>query len=197
MISRSAIIGKGTRISNTAFVWDFVHVRENATIGEHVVVGQGSYIGKGVEIQDNCKIQNYSLIYEPATLERGVFIGPGVIFTNDKYPRAVNSDLTSKSFHDWKPVGVYVKEGASIGAASICVAPVVIGRWAMISAGSTVTKDVPDFALMIGSPAKQVGWVGRAGQKLVISNNDPHIFVCPITKVKYRQESKNLLVEAI
>jgi acetyltransferase-like isoleucine patch superfamily enzyme len=191
----SVSVGKDVFISDSAKIWDHVQIRDNAKIGKNVVIGRGAYIGTGVVVADNCKIQNYALLYEPATLEQGVFVGPSVVFTNDRYPRAVNPDLKLKNSNDWEPVGVYVKEGASIGARSVCVAPVTIGRWAMIAAGSVVTKNVVDFALMVGVPAKRVGWVGIVGQKLVQDDNEKSVFICPVTKSRYKQEGQDLLVE--
>jgi len=116
-----------------------------------------------VHVGDNCKIQNYALVYEPARLEDGVFIGPAAVLTNDTFPRAINPDGTPKSAHDWVPVGVTCLEGASIGARAVCVAPVTIGRWAMVAAGAVVVHDVPDFALVAGVPARRIKWVGRSG----------------------------------
>jgi acetyltransferase-like isoleucine patch superfamily enzyme len=194
-ISSSASLGKGVLVSDSAKIWDYVQIRDRAIIGKNVIIGRGAYIGTEVEIGDNCKIQNYALLYEPATLEQGVFIGPSVVFTNDRYPRAVTPDLKLKSVEDWEPVGVYVKEGASIGARSVCIAPLTIGKWAMIAAGSVVTKDVADFALMVGVPAKRVGWVGRAGQKLIQDESDKTLFSCPFTQTRYKQESHDILVE--
>ena len=194
-IASSVIMGEDVFVSDSAKIWDYVQIRNNAKIGKNVVIGRGAYIGTGVLVADNCKIQNYALLYEPTTLDQGVFIGPSVVFTNDRYPRAVNPDFKLKNSNDWEPVGVYVKEGASIGARTVCVAPVTIGRWAMIAAGSVVTKNVVDFALMVGVPAKRVGWVGRVGQKLVQDDNEKSIFICPVTKSRYKQESQDSLVE--
>ena len=146
-ISTLASIGQGTK------VWDFSKVCDDVRIGRSSIIGRSVYIGPGVEIGNNCKIQNSVLIYEPAKIGHGVFIGPGVIFTNDLNPRAVTSAFELKTQNDWVKQGVTVEDGASIGAGSICVAPVSIGKWAMVGAGSVVTKDVPDFALVVGNPA--------------------------------------------
>lgn len=159
-VSELAVIGEGST------VWHLAQVREHARLGRECVVGRGVYIGTGVQVGHRCKIQNYALVYEPAELADGVFVGPAVIFTNDRHPRAVTSDGQLKSASDWEPVGVRVGEGASIGARAVCVAPVTIGAWALVAAGSVVTSDVPDYALVVGVPARQIGWVGRAGRTL-------------------------------
>jgi UDP-2-acetamido-3-amino-2,3-dideoxy-glucuronate N-acetyltransferase len=166
-----AELGPGTS------VWHLAQVREHAKVGRNVVVGRGAYVGVGVPVGDNCKIQNYALVYEPAVLEPGVFIGPAAVLTNDHYPRAIDADGRPKTAHDWEPVGVTVREGASVGARAVCVAPVQIGRWALVAAGSVVTKDVPDFALVAGVPAKRIRWVGKAGEPL--EGRGGGLFVCP------------------
>ena len=170
LVDSSAVIGQGTRI------WHNSQVRDEVVIGDNCIIGRNVYIGTGVRIGQNCKIQNNALIYEPAVIADGVFIGPGVILTNDQYPRAVNIDLTLKSADDWIPVGVSIGTGASIGAGSICVAPVSIGDWSMIAAGSVVTKNVPNFALVAGVPARQIGWVGKLGYRLI---EDAGTLKCP------------------
>jgi UDP-2-acetamido-3-amino-2,3-dideoxy-glucuronate N-acetyltransferase len=176
LLDPSAQIGFGTR------VWHNAQIREHAKIGSNCVIGRNVYVGSDVQIGNNCKIQNNALLYEPASIGEGVFIGPGVILTNDQYPRAVNPDLTLKSNSDWNAVGVSIEEGASIGAGSICVAPIVIGRWALIAAGSVVTKDVPNFALVAGVPARQIGWVGKSGVRLVEKSDS---YTCPKTQDRY------------
>lgn len=189
----SADVADSVTIGAGSSIWHLAQVREGARLGRNCVVGRGAYIGTGVELGDNCKVQNYALVYEPARLEAGVFIGPAVVLTNDTYPRAVNPDGSPKSAHDWEPVGVTIREGAAIGARAVCVAPVTIGRWATIAAGSVVTKDVPDFALMAGVPARRLGWVGRAGVRLIEKDG---AWVCPQTGETYRENDGALREDA-
>jgi len=183
-VSEKAIVSKDAEIGAGAKIWHNAQVRELANIGENVIISKDAYIGTGVTIGKNSKIQNSALVYEPAVIDDGVFIGPGVILTNDHFPRAVNSDLTLKSGSDWELVGVHVRSGAAIGAGAICVAPLTIGKWATIGAGSVVTKDVPDYALVVGNPARQIGWVGKSGVKLETTDNK--IFICPVSGTKYQ-----------
>lgn len=182
-VDASAIIGDEVVIGEGSKIWANAQIRDKALIGRNCIISKDVYIGSSVQIGDNCKIQNSALIYEPASLENGVFVGPGVIFTNDHNPRAVNPDGTLKSAQDWNATGVKVRTGASIGAGAICVAPVVIGEWSLVAAGAVVIKDVPNYALVAGSPAKQKGWVGKAGQRLV---ERADCFECPVTGAKYR-----------
>jgi UDP-2-acetamido-3-amino-2,3-dideoxy-glucuronate N-acetyltransferase len=156
-VARTARLGPGTRI------WHLAQIEEGATLGRSCIVGRGAYVGPGVSVGDHVKIQNYALVYAPAELEAGVFVGPAAVLTNDSHPRAVDGDLRPKTAGGWEPVGVLVKQGASLGARCVCVAPVTIGRWAMVGAGAVVVTDIPDFALVVGVPARQIGWVGRAG----------------------------------
>lgn len=176
-VHEQAVVGQDTAI------WHMAQVREDARLGAQCVIGQGAYIGAGVHVGDRVKVQNYALIYEPAYLDDGVFVGPGVVFTNDRHPRAITVEGVAKSAVDWTPVGVTVRYGASIGARAVCVAPVTIGRWAMVAAGAVVTRDVPDFALVAGSPARRIGWVGRAGVPLQPLGGDS--YRCPQTGAQY------------
>lgn len=194
-IHATADVAESASVANGSRIWHYAQVRERAVIGENCIVGRGAYVGIGVELGDNCKIQNYALVYEPAKLGNGVFVGPAVVFTNDQFPRAINADGSIKSADDWLPVGVTVLDGASIGARSVCVAPVTIGRWALVGAGSTVVRDVPDFALVVGTPAKRVGWVGQAGHPLIDSGSG--LWTCPQTARTYRQLSDDELVEVV
>ncbi len=183
-VDERATIRTGTR------VWHLAQIRETATVGRNCVIGRGAYVGPGVRLGDNVKLQNHALVYEPAELADGVFVGPAAVLTNDEYPRAVTPQGRLKNSDDWSPVGVVVGEGAAIGARAVCVAPVTIGRWALIAAGAVVTRDVPDFALMVGVPARRVGWVGRAGEPLVAKGDER--WVCPRTGAEYREDEGRL-----
>jgi acetyltransferase-like isoleucine patch superfamily enzyme len=183
-VAASASIGPGSRI------WDLAQVREDARLGKSCIVGRGAYIGPGVVIGDHVKIQNYALIYQPAQLDAGVFVGPAAILTNDLHPRSVDVDGRPKNGDDWRPVGVTVREGASLGARSVCVAPVTIGRWAMVGAGAVVVSDVPDFALVVGTPGRRIGWVGRAGAPL--RQDSEGIWWCDRTDERFREEEGRL-----
>lgn len=193
-VVESADVDERAEIGDGSSVWHLAQVREGVRMGKGCIVGRGAYIGTGVQMGDHCKVQNYALVYEPAVLEDGVFIGPAVVLTNDTFPRAVNPDGSLKSAHDWEPVGVTVREGASIGARAVCVAPVTIGRWATVAAGSVVTRDVPDFALVAGVPARRIKWVGRAGLPLEEAGDGR--WRCPSTGDQYEENEGVLALTA-
>ncbi|MBV9358988.1 MAG: N-acetyltransferase, partial [Chloroflexi bacterium] len=132
------------------------------------IIGAGVYVGAGVALGERCKIQNDALLYEGLTLEDGVFVGPQVCFTNDLLPRAVNPDLSLKGASDWELGRTLVREGASVGAGSVVVAGLTIGRWALVGAGAVVTHDVPDHGLVLGVPARLRGWVCRCARRLTV-----------------------------
>ncbi|MGZ3610250.1 MAG: acyltransferase [Ktedonobacteraceae bacterium] len=159
-VSATAQIGAGTRI------WGQVHVREHAKIGETCNIGKGVYIDRHVQIGSNTKIQNHASLFEGLTLEDGVFIGPHVCFTNDLLPRAITPDGKLKSADDWIITPTLVKYGASIGAGSIIVCGITIGEFALIGAGSVVTRDIPPHTLAFGNPARQHGYVCHCARKL-------------------------------
>lgn len=159
-LSPKATIGKGTRI------WHQAQVREGAHIGADCILGKGVYVDFDVVIGNRVKIQNYASIYHGAMIEDGVFIGPYVCLTNDKRPRAITPDGALKSDDDWELGYIRIRYGASIGAGAIILPDVTIGRFALVGAGALVTRDVPSHGMVVGSPAKLIGYVCQCGQRL-------------------------------
>lgn len=159
-VSPSAEIGEGTRI------WLHCQIREHARIGRNCILGKGVFVDSEVTIGNNVKVQNYSSIYQGVTLEAGVFVGPHVCFTNDRIPRAINPDGTLKTADDWTVTPTLVRYGASLGANSTIVCGVTIGEWAMVGAGSAVTRDIPAHGLAWGNPARLRGFVCKCGTRL-------------------------------
>lgn len=178
-IHPDAVIDPRATFDDSLVAWAGAHVREGARIGSGTSLGQYVYVGPGAVIGAQCKIQNGAMIYEPAVLADGVFVGPRVVLTNDKQPRAITADGRAKSPADWTPAGVHIEYGAAIGAGAICVAPVTIGSWATVAAGAVVVSDVAAHALVAGVPARRIGWVGRTGAKLSRDSSDR--WTCPDT----------------
>lgn len=173
-------IGSGTKI------WHFSHVQKNSKIGNNCVLGQNVNVANNVTIGNNCKIQNNVSIYEGVTLEDYVFCGPSMVFTNVLDPKCKYPQVGAEFYKE-----TLVKEGASIGANATIVCGHTIGRHALIGAGSVVTKDIPDFALVIGNPGRIVGWVSEAGKKLYF-DNDGYAF-CEKSGKKYRYEDGKVI----
>lgn len=193
-IEASADVSPLASIGEGSSVWHLAQVREDAVLGIDCVIGRGAYIGSGVRLGARCKVQNYALVYEPARLGDGVFVGPAAVLTNDTHPRAVTPEGQLKSADDWSAVAVTVADGASIGARAVCVAPVSIGRWALVAAGAVVTRDVPAHALVAGVPARRIGWVGRTAHRL--HEDSPGRWTCPDTGDHFREHEGELeLVE--
>lgn len=159
-VSVDAKIGSGTK------VWNNAQIREGVVIGKNCIIGKDVYIDSGVVIGSNCKIQNGCSVYRFTMIGDGVFLGPGVIVTNDKYPRAIGFSGAQKKENEWEVGTVLVKKGASIGAGAVILADIKIGKFAMIGAGSVVTKNIPDFGLAFGNPARIMGVVCYCGKKI-------------------------------
>ncbi len=171
-VNETAVVDENVTIGEGTKIWHFSHILKNATIGKNCVLGQNVQIGAGVNIGNGCKIQNNVSIYNGVTLEDAVFCGPSMVFTNVLTPRA---HVERKD--EFAPT--LVKEGATVGANATIVCGTTIGEHAMIGAGSVVIRDVPPYALVVGNPARQIGWVSRAGEKLDKS------LMCPRTGERY------------
>ncbi len=158
-IHPSAIVDEGAEIGEGSRVWHFVHVCGGAKIGQGVSLGQNVFVGNKVTIGDQCKIQNNVSVYDNVTLEEGVFCGPSMVFTNVYNPRSL---IERKNEYR----NTLVKKGATLGANCTIVCGVTIGEYAFVGAGAVINKDVPAYALMVGVPAKQIGWMSEFGEQL-------------------------------
>ena len=158
-IHSTAIVDKGAKIGDGSRVWHFVHICSGAEIGKDVSLGQNVFVGNKVFIGDKCKVQNNVSVYDNVHLEEGVFCGPSMVFTNVVNPRSL---IERKD--EFK--NTLIKKGASLGANCSILCGLIIGKFAFIGAGAVVNNDVPDFALMVGVPAKQIGWMSEYGEQL-------------------------------
>jgi acetyltransferase-like isoleucine patch superfamily enzyme len=173
-VEAGAEIGAGTRI------WSLTQVRPGARIGAGCNVGRNVFVDVDVVVGDRVKIQNNASLFRGVTVEDGVFIGPHVCLTNDREPRAINADGSLKSDADWEVTPILVRRGAAVGATSVVLPGVTIGRWAMVGAGSVVTHDVADHELVFGSPARRHGSVCTCGRPLPdASDGTPFAGRCP------------------
>ncbi len=177
-VSSNAMIGDATS------VWHHAQIREGAIIGQECIIGKGVYIDAGVIIGDRVKIQNYVSVYHGVTIEDGVFVGPHVCFTNDLHPRAVNPDGSLKAADDWVLSQTLVRLGAALGANSTIVCGTEIGAWAMVGSGSVVTRDVPNYGLVFGNPARLHGFVCPCGSRLGLTQKREMdlLMACPQCK---------------
>ncbi len=174
----TAIVDQGATIGEGCRVWHWVHVCGGAKIGKGVSLGQNVFVGNKVTIGDFCKIQNNVSVYDNVTLEEGVFCGPSMVFTNVYNPRSL---IERKE--EYK--NTLVKKGATLGANCTIVCGVSIGNYAFIGAGAVITKDVPDFSLMVGVPARQIGWMSRYGEQLLLPLTGSGSTKCPHTGEVY------------
>ena len=188
-IHPSAIVDEGAQIGEGTRVWHWVHVSGGARIGRGCSLGQNVFVGNRVVIGNNVKIQNNVSVYDEVTLEDDVFCGPSMVFTNVYNPRAeiVRKDEYRKTL---------VRKGATLGANCTIVCGVTIGQYAFIGAGAVVNRDVPDFALMLGVPAKQAGWMSRFGERLDLPVEGDGVAACRHTGERYRLTGATVVLQA-
>lgn len=172
----SAIVDEGAQIGNGSRIWHFVHVCAGARIGEGVSLGQNVFVGNKVVIGDRCKIQNNVSVYDNVTLEEGVFCGPSMVFTNVYNPRSLIE--RKDQYRD-----TLVKKGATLGANCTIVCGITIGEYAFVGAGAVINKDVPAYALMVGVPARRIGWMSEFGEQLELDEKGEA--VCSHTGARY------------
>lgn len=186
LIHESAVIDDGAMIGDGTQIWHFSHVCSDAVIGDHVSIGQGCFVANGAKIGNKCKIQNNVSIYDGVILEDGVFCGPSVVFTNVYNPR---SFVSRKS--EYK--STLVKTGATLGANCTIVCGTIIGEYAFIGAGSVVTSDIKNFALVVGVPARQIGWMSAFGETLDLPLEGNAAITCPNTQDAYELKNGELI----
>jgi len=170
-IHPSATVSPAAKVGAGSKIWQDCQVREGAVLGQEVILGKGVYVDSDVQIGDRVKIQNYVSVFHGVTLEDGVFVGPHVCFTNDLRPRAINADGSLKSATDWVVTPTRVRRGAALGANCTLVAGITVGEFAMVGAGAVVTKDVPHHGLVVGNPARLIGYVCACGERLQLTED--------------------------
>lgn len=181
----TAIIDEGATIGAGSRIWHFVHVCGGARVGKSVSMGQNVFVGNKVIIGDHCKIQNNVSVYDNVTLEEGVFCGPSMVFTNVHNPRSLIE--RKDEYRD-----TFVKKGATLGANCTIVCGVTIGKFAFVGAGALVNRDVPDYALVVGVPGKQIGWMSEFGERLPLPSEGDGEVVCQHTGDRYILSGENL-----
>lgn len=186
-VHESAIIDEEAKIGEGTKIWHWVHVSAGAKIGKNCVLGQNVFVGNRVIIGNGVKIQNNVSVYDDVTIENDVFCGPSMVFTNVYNPRAAISRKT-----EYQPT--LVKQGASIGGNATIICGLILGRYCLVGAGSVVTKNVPDYALIVGNPARQIGWVGEYGEKLARCN-ESGLWICEKTGKKYSEQEGALFLD--
>ena len=181
----SAIVDAGAQIGEGSRVWHFVHVCAGARVGRHVSLGQNVFVGNQVTIGDHCKVQNNVSVYDNVILEEGVFCGPSMVFTNVYNPRSL---IERKSeYRD-----TLIRQGATLGANCTIICGVTVGEFAFIGAGAVVNKDVVPYALMVGVPARQVGWMSKFGEQIPLPLQGNGDYTCPHTGELYRLNGNTL-----
>lgn len=165
-VHETALVEEGVQLGPGTRIWHQAQVRRGARIGARCIVGKGAFVDFDVVIGDDAKLQNYACVYHGVTLGRGVFVGPHAVFTNDRRPRATDPSFAPLGDGDWEVGETTVGDGAAIGANATILPGLRIGRWAMIGAGAVVTADVPAYALVVGTPARRIGWTCVCGARL-------------------------------
>lgn len=184
-VHESSYVDDGVEIGAGTKIWHFSHILSGAKIGERCNLGQNVSVGGGTVLGDNVKVQNNVSIYEGTVIESDVFLGPSCVLTNVSNPR---SQVIRKSLYE----KTLIRRGATIGANATIVCGITIGRYAFIGAGAVITKDVPDYALMIGAPSSQQGWMSRHGHKLTDTHSD-EVMVCPESGLRYKEVEPGIL----
>ena len=184
----TAIVDDGAQLGSDSRVWHFVHVCGGAKIGQGVSLGQNVFVGNKVVIGDHCKVQNNVSVYDNVTLEEGVFCGPSMVFTNVYNPRSL---IERKDQYR----NTLVKKGATLGANCTIVCGVTIGEYSFVGAGAVINKDVPAYALMVGVPAKQIGWMSEFGEQLDLPLTGNAESVCSHTGAVYRLSGSTVIKE--
>ncbi|OQX54941.1 MAG: N-acetyltransferase [Candidatus Cloacimonas sp. 4484_209] len=187
----TAIIDNGAKIGNGTKIWHFTHIMKGAKIGKNCTIGQNCYIASRASIGNGVKIENNVSIFDLVTLENNVFVGPSAVFINDKNPRA-----PYPKGGNWIPT--LVKEGATIGANATILCGITIGRWAFVASGAVVTKDVKDYSIVKGNPARHAGWICECGEKLRFKKNrretsDTEKIVCKKCGRVYKKEKDKII----
>jgi UDP-2-acetamido-3-amino-2,3-dideoxy-glucuronate N-acetyltransferase len=188
-IHPSAIVDAGAQLGDDCRVWHFVHISSGARIGARCSFGQNVFVGNDVRIGDNVRVQNNVSVYDAVTLEDDVFCGPSMVFTNVYNPRAAVSRKAEYRT-------TLVKRGATLGANCTVVCGTTIGRYAFVGAGSVINRDVPDFALVVGVPGRQIGWMSRHGERLALPLHGDGVAVCSHTGDRYRLQQRSVTLEA-
>ena len=172
-VHASADLEADVSVGPGSSIWHRAQIRTGARIGADCIIGRDAFIDEGVQLGDRVKVQNGALVYHGVTVGSGVFIGPGAILTNDRYPRAITSTGDLARGDDWTVSPIQVHDGASIGAGAIVVAGTDVGEFALVGAGAVVTRNVADYALVVGNPARRIGWVCACGARLVGGDGNP------------------------
>jgi acetyltransferase-like isoleucine patch superfamily enzyme len=183
-IHPTAVVDPRAELGDQVRVWHWTQVREGVRIGAESIIGKGCYLDAGVQIGSRVKLQSNISVFHGVTIEDGVFVGPHVCFTNDKTPRAINPDGQLQTAQDWHVAPTLICYGASLGANATIVCGVTVGRWAMVAAGAVVTRDVPAYGLVVGTPARLIGYVCPCGQRLPAA---PHVgSICAVCGFHFR-----------